>query len=223
MIPRVIAIDGPAASGKSSTAAAVAEALGWIHLDSGALYRALTWIAIDAGVSSPAAIIAAAEARHVGLVPHGGHLDVHIDGVDDIEAAIRSAPVNARVASIAALPSLRTWVNAHQQRAMTGSGSLVIDGRDIGTVVAPDAPLKIFLTATAEERARRRLRQRNDAVDPLLLASETSRLEERDRLDAARAVAPLRRAPDAIALDTTAMSFDEQVGRIVVLARLRFG
>ncbi|MGH7583576.1 MAG: (d)CMP kinase, partial [Gemmatimonadales bacterium] len=198
MIPRVIAIDGPAASGKSSTAAAVAAALEWTHLDSGALYRSLTWVAIDAGATDPTAIIAAANTRHVGVVPHGGHLDVHIDGVDDIEAAIRSAAVNARVATTAALPSLRAWVNAHQQRAIADFGSIVIDGRDIGTVVVPDAPLKVFLTATAEERARRRLRQRNDAIDPLFLAAETARLEERDRLDAARAAAPLRRAPDAV-------------------------
>ena len=149
---------------------------------------------------------------------HGSHLDVHLDGVDDVEAAIRSAAVNARVPSLAALPALRAWVNARQRGAIAEFGALVIDGRDIGTVVAPDAPLKIFLTATAAERARRRLLQRDGAVDPLLLAAETARLEERDRIDGARAAAPLRQAGDAVALDTTGMTFDAQVRRIVALA-----
>jgi len=215
---RVIAIDGPAASGKSTTAAAVAGALGWMHLDSGALYRALTWVAVERHLEDPAAIKAAAEALHVRLVRHGSHLDVHLDGVDDVEAAIRSAAVNARVPSLAALPALRAWVNARQRGAIAEFGALVIDGRDIGTVVAPDAPLKIFLTATAAERARRRLLQRDGAVDPLLLAAETARLEERDRIDGARAAAPLRQAGDAVALDTTGMTFDAQVRRIVALA-----
>jgi cytidylate kinase len=215
---RVIAIDGPAASGKTSTAAAVAGALGFAHIDSGSLYRALTWVAVRAGVRDPDVVIALASRLHVGLVPDGDTQRVHIDGLEDVEAALRTREVNARVSAIAATPPLRTWVNAKLRGVLEHSGNAVIDGRDIGTVVVPDAELKIYLTATPLARARRRLLQHGDITDPEQLAAETDRLAERDRLDAARAAAPLRRAPDAVELDTTEMSFEDQVDRIVALA-----
>ncbi|MGH7594091.1 MAG: (d)CMP kinase [Gemmatimonadales bacterium] len=217
---RVIAIDGPAASGKSSTAVAVARALGFAHIDSGSLYRALTWVAVRAGVRDPDVIIALAGRLNVRLVPHADTPRVHIDGVDDVEWAIRETEVNTRVSVIAAIPMLRDWVNV-QLRAVAAGGDAVIDGRDIGTVVVPDAGLKIFLTATAEARARRRLLQQGGIEGPAQLAAETARLAERDRLDANRAVAPLRQAADAVVLDTTESSFDEQVERVVALARER--
>lgn len=218
---RVIAIDGPAASGKSSTAAEVARALGFAHIDSGSLYRALTWVAVRAGVRDPDVIVALAARLHVGLVPDGDTQRVHLDGIEDVEAAIRDPEVNARVSAIAALPILREWVNVKLRDALAHGGNAVIDGRDIGTIVVPDAELKIYLTATPLARARRRLLQQGGITDPEQLAGETAKLAERDRLDAARAVAPLRQAPDAVVLDTTAMTFAEQVDRIVALASER--
>ena len=215
---RVIAIDGPAASGKSSTAAAVAEALGYAHIDSGSLYRALTWVAVRAGVRDPDVILALAARLHVGLVPHGDGRRVHIDGIEDAEFAIRGAEVNSRVSGIAAVAVFREWVNQNLRAALEHGGDAVIDGRDIGTVVIPDAELKIFLTATPLARARRRLLQRGGIEGPEQLAEETAMLAQRDRLDADRAVAPLRQASDAVVLDTTELSFGEQVERIVALA-----
>lgn len=218
---RVVAIDGPAASGKSSTAAAVAQAIGFVHIDSGALYRALAWVDAHDRVASAATILAAAAARHLHLHQVGLDVQVHIDGVTDVETAIRSPAVNAQVSAVAAMPALRAWVD-QQIRAVVGSvAGAVIDGRDIGTVVVPDAGLKIFLTATPEARARRRLLQRGHAIAAAQVAAEAARLAERDRLDSSRLVAPLRQAADAILLDTSGLEFAEQVGRIVALARER--
>ena len=214
----MIAIDGPAASGKSSTGAAVARALGFAHIDSGSLYRALTWVAVRAGVRDTDVIVALAARLHVEMVPDGDTLRVHIDGVDDVESAIRTTEVNAKVSTIAANPVLREWVNVKLREASAETDGVVIDGRDIGTVVFPDADIKVFLTATARARAERRMRQRSGAVDPLELAAETAKLAERDRLDSSRAQAPLREAPDAVVLDTTGLTFEEQVARIVALA-----
>ncbi|HEY3935497.1 MAG TPA: (d)CMP kinase [Gemmatimonadales bacterium] len=219
MTPGVLAIDGPAASGKSSTAAAVARQLGWVHIDSGALYRALTWVAVRRELSSPGPIIAAAEAAHIGLRPVQRGFEVQIDGVADVETALRAADVDTRVSGVAAMPVIRNWVDARLRDAVERFGPAVVDGRDIGTAVFPDAPIKIFLTASAAARAERRLRQLHGSVDPLLLAAETARLAERDRLDATRPVAPLRQAADAIVVDTTALTLDQQVARIIALAR----
>lgn len=222
---RVIAIDGPAASGKSTTAARVAERLGWAHLDSGALYRAVTLAAIDhlpAAERSGQRIVAVAEALPVRLVLVGRRFRPEVAGVD-AEGPIRSPRVTAHVSGVAALPEVRDWVNARQRRAVAEHpGGVVVDGRDIGTVVFPEAPLKVFLTASAEERARRRLVQRGEAADEAGLRQESRALEARDRADADRRVAPLRAAPDALLLDSTRLSLAEQVGKVVALARDRF-
>jgi len=236
---RVIAIDGPAASGKSSTAAAVARRLGWAHLDSGALYRAITLAALDNvrhplkdGLTvaedeereawSPQRLVALAEDLPVRLVLVGDAFRPEVAGVD-VENAIRSPRVTARVSEIAAIPEVRHWVNVQQREAvMTHPQGVVVDGRDIGTVVFPDAPLKVFLTATPDERARRRLAQRGDRVDPAELQRESDALGARDLADATRRVAPLRSAADAVSLDTTQLSMEEQVARVVTLARQRF-
>ncbi len=137
MTARVIAIDGPAASGKSSTAAAVAETAGFIHIDSGSLYRALTWVSVNRRVDDPPSIIAEAEALHVELRPSGQLLTLHIDGIDAIEPAIRSAEVNASVSAIAAMAPLRDWVNHRIRAVVERLAGAVIDGRAIGTVVVP--------------------------------------------------------------------------------------
>jgi cytidylate kinase len=230
---RVIAIDGPAASGKSSTAGQVAERLGWAHLDSGALYRALTLAALDnlgeegrrKSDAWPARQIVDLAARlPVRLVLAGKRFRPEVAGVD-VEEAIRSERVTRHVSVVAALPEVRTWVNAQQRRAVEGvevgggSGGTVVDGRDIGTVVFPEAPLKIFLTATPDERARRRLSQRGQAVDVDLVRRESQALAARDAADSNRPIAPLKPASDAVLLDTTALTLEQQVTRVVELAR----
>ena len=223
---RVIAIDGPAASGKSSTAAGVARALGWAHLDSGALYRAITLAALDGPDevgASPQRLVALAQALPVRLVLRGGAYRPEVAGVD-VGEAIRGERVTAHVSAVAAIPAVRDWVNARQREAATSHPQgVVVDGRDIGTVVFPEAPLKVFLTASPEARAARRLAQRGTAVSAAEVAREAQALAARDRADASRAVAPLRAARDAVQLDTTTLSFDEQVRRVVALAHERLG
>lgn len=224
-VVRVIAIDGPAASGKSSTAAFVAERLGWAHLDSGALYRALTLAALDRfgdGAAPEQRILALAEELPVRLVLSGSAFRPEVAGVD-VEAALRSARVTANVSAVAALPAVRSWVNARQRQAVQAHpDGVVVDGRDIGTVVFPDAPLKVFLTATPEERARRRLSQRGQPLDEGRVARESAELAARDHADATRPIAPLQAAPDAVVLDSTRLSLAEQVDQVVALAQQRF-
>lgn len=221
---RVIAIDGPAASGKSSTGVRVARELGWAHLDSGALYRAITLATIDHLTApwSAQRILAMAEELPVRLVLVGDTFQPEVAGVQ-VEAAIRSERVTQQVSAVAAIPEVRRWVNARQREAVAAHPEgVVVDGRDIGTVVFPDAVLKVFLTATAHERAKRRLTQRGQRVDDARLAEESLALEARDHADASRPVAPLKPAEDAVRLDSTRLSLDEQVKRVVALARERF-
>jgi len=230
---RVVAIDGPAASGKSSTASLVARRLGWAHLDSGALYRAITLAVLDnlgeqgAGSGerwSAERIIALAEDLPVRLVLVGDVFRPEVAGVD-VAQAIRSERVTQRVSEIAAIPEVRHWVNVQQREAVEGHPrGVVVDGRDIGTVVFPDAPLKVFLTASPEERARRRLAERRGGAaggGDAELRQEAEVLEARDRADSTRAVAPLRTAADAVVLDTTRLSLEQQVQAVVALARTR--
>ncbi|HTI04358.1 MAG TPA: (d)CMP kinase [Gemmatimonadales bacterium] len=229
---RVIAIDGPAASGKSSTAGRVAERLGWAHLDSGALYRALTLAALDnlgeggrrRGEEWPAQqVVAMAERLPVRLVLVGNRFRPEVAGAD-VEEAIRGDRVTRYVSVLAAIPEVRTWVNTQQRRAVEGAHErgVVVDGRDIGTVVFPEAPLKVFLTAHPDERARRRLFQRGQSVDVELVRRESQVLAARDAADSNRQFAPLKAADDAVLLDTTALTLEEQVAQLVELARRRF-
>ncbi|MGH7517479.1 MAG: (d)CMP kinase [Gemmatimonadales bacterium] len=228
----VLAIDGPAASGKSSTARSVAEALGFQHLDSGALYRGVTLVALElarqrgaAGadpldVVDPETILRSAEDRGLMLQPDGHGFSAYYAG-EPVDAAIRSEEVTAQVSAVSALAVIREWING-RLRAMVRAGmDVVVDGRDIGTVVFPEAELKVFLTATPQARAARRLVQQGSSADPAAIAREAHRLAARDRADSSRAVAPLSRADDAIELDTTELDFPEQVARIVALARSR--
>jgi len=225
---RVIAIDGPAASGKSSTAGLVADRLGWAHLDSGALYRALTLAALDnigaggRGKSewSGQRIVGLAERLPVRLVLVGARFRPEVAGAD-VEVAIRGERVTRHVSGLAAIPVVRTWVNAQQRRAVEGDEGrgVVVDGRDIGTVVFPEAPLKIFLTATPDERARRRLSQRGQAVDGDPMRRESQELAARDTADSTRTIAPLKPAPDAVLIDTTGLTLEQKVTRVVELAR----
>jgi CMP/dCMP kinase len=221
----VIAIDGPAASGKSSTARAVAAELGYRHLDSGAFYRALTLALLRSG-RDPAAWASLApgdlSALRVTSRPEAGGYALAIGG-EDVGAAIRSPEVNAGVSRVAALPAVRDWLLGALRDAAR-DGGLVADGRDIGTVVFPDAALKVFLVCAPEERALRRLREQGIAdPDDAEVRAEAARLLQRDALDSGRAVAPLLRAPDAVQLDTTALDFHAQVRAIVRFARSRIG
>jgi cytidylate kinase len=222
--PRVIAIDGPAGSGKTTTARAVARALGFAHLDSGALYRAVTLAGLEAGaVESVEGILAAAQAARVALVYVGDGFRPEADGVD-VSQAVRSAKVTDHVSRVASRPAVREWVNQRlRAAAATHPKGVVVDGRDIGTVVFPDAPLKVFLTASPEVRAERRLAQDGRAVNAESLQRAAGELRSRDDADRRRPVAPLKAAPDAVLLDSTGMSFEQQVGRILDLARNALG
>lgn len=230
----VIAIDGPSASGKSTTARAVAEALGFSHLDSGSLYRGVTLVGLresarrgreaedPLAVVGPEAILRAAEDRGLMLQPDGAGFAAYLEG-EPVDGEIRSASVTARVSAVSAVPVVREWINSRLRAMVRAGRDVVVDGRDIGTVVFPDAELKIFLTASAEARAGRRISQRGHPVDPDGLESEAAALAARDQADSTRIVAPLKAAPDAVPLDTTTMGFPEQVRFIVELARPIFG
>lgn len=214
--PLVVAIDGPAASGKSSTAKCVARELGVRHVDSGALYRAATaaMLRLDAesGRWSERGVLAAATA--VSLAPGDTTFHARLDG-QEAEEELRSGEVTARVSLVAKMPAVRAWVNEMVRRAAEGS-PVVVDGRDMGTAVFPKARVKVFLVADPFERARRRLIQRlerqpsDDEV-----AEEVDALVQRDAKDEAQTV----QAADAVLIDTTYLTQEEQVDRIVALAK----
>ena len=211
----VIAIDGPAASGKTTTARLVAEKLGYLHVDTGAMYRAVTLKVLRSGLSpaDAAGIARLLEATHVALRRDGPAIRVVLDG-EDVTAAVRTPDVTRAVSTVSRHRIVRGAM-VREQRAMGAAGGIVLEGRDIGTVVFPDADVKFFMTAGIEARARRRrdeLRARGESADIAQLVEE---IRERDRLDSTREESPLRRAEDAIEIDTSDMTIDDQV-RVVV-------
>lgn len=219
----IIALDGPAGSGKSSTARALAARLGYRHLDSGAFYRAITYAALQASIPPerwPSLTPGELDALQVhGHPSERGYL-LTVGG-RDVTREIRLPEVNAQVSRMAAVPAVREWLMGALREAGAGGG-LVADGRDIGTVVFPDAELKAYLVCAPRERARRRLlEQGRTEPDDADLAAEAERLMARDALDSARAVAPLAEAADAVRVDTTRLDFQEQVEALVRLARER--
>jgi cytidylate kinase len=222
----IIAIDGPAASGKSSTARAVAAALGYRHLDSGAFYRALTRAALERGIPVeqwPGLTRDEIAALAISSEPHEAGYRLRIAGEVIPDEALRTAAVNAHVSPMACVPAVRDWLFAALREAGKGGG-LVADGRDIGTVVFPEAGLKVFLTASPEARARRRLIERGHAApSEAEVRAEAERLASRDRIDSTRAIAPLRQDATARLIDTSELDFTEQVGRIVQLAQQMLG
>jgi cytidylate kinase len=221
----VVAIDGPAASGKSSTAQAVAEALGFSHLESGALYRGATLVGLRQRIEDAHLLVPALDHHRLALHHDGTHFTVWLEG-RSVEQEIRAPEVTSRVSAVSALPPVRDWVNQRLRSVAASGHSLVVDGRDIGTVVFPDALLKVFLTASPRTRASRRLAQRGEGETPAVLERETAALALRDEADSRRAVAPLKIAADAVPLDGTGLSFEAQVAEIVRLARdrmARFG
>jgi cytidylate kinase len=206
----IVAIDGPAGSGKSTVASTLARRLGFRHLDTGAMYRALAWLAQRDGteVSDGASLAALALAHPVSFGPDGS---VEVDG-EDVTAAIRMAEIDRLVPTVARHPEVRE-VMRERQRALAVGGNSVIEGRDIGSVVVPDAEVKVFLVADAEERARRRSAER-PGTDVDALAGELRARDERDAVNT-------RPADDAVLLDTTELTIDEVVERIEELVAVR--
>ena len=203
----VVAIDGPAGAGKSSIARRLARALGWAYLDSGALYRAVTWMALKRGVALDDEAALAELARGLDLeLEAGGALRVGGRGVTD---SIRRPRVTEAVSTVASVPAVRAVMVAHQRRFAAQNPRVVAEGRDMGTVVFPDADVKIYLDADTGERARRRLRQEGEVAEGADEASVRAGIEARDQHDQSREVAPLRVAEDAWTLDTSQMTLDE--------------
>lgn len=207
----VIAIDGPSASGKGTVAALVAQSLGFHYLDSGAIYRVTAYAAQRAGVALEDEVALAALARQLQLRFQGG--DVFLAGkpVGDV---IRSEEAGRAASRIAALPALRLAL-LERQRAFRISPGLVADGRDMGSVVFPNATLKVFLTASAEERAQRRYKQLIEKGLDANLAALLQDLKERDARDAARSAAPLQQTADAVLLDTTGLNIQQAVQQVL--------
>jgi cytidylate kinase len=215
----IIAIDGPVGSGKSTVARRVAEMLGYTHLDSGAMYRAVGLKALRTGVplDSPERLSALAEAARIDLVPRDGMLRVLLDG-EDVTEAIRSPEVSHAASVVAVVPGVRHPMVAEQRRA-GAQGGVVMEGRDIGTVVFPDADLKIFLDASPEVRATRRQREHEEKGERMDLETVLAEVHARDQRDREREMSPLVRASDAVLVDNTAMDAEETARAIVLLAR----
>jgi cytidylate kinase len=206
----VVAVDGPAGSGKSTVSRRLATALGARYLDTGAMYRAVTWAVLRDGVDPADADSVAKIADHVtidiGTDPGAPH--VSVDGTA-VDRPIRGPEVTAAVSAVAAVPAVRARLVAQQREIIAAERRIVVEGRDIGTVVAPDADLKVYLTASAAERGRRRSAENAGDLD-----TTVADLARRDKLDSSRAADPLRRADDAVVLDTTALGIDEVVARL---------
>jgi len=220
----VIAIDGPSGSGKGTVSRRVAAALGWHLLDSGALYRLValagSLAGLDAADRAGHAALARCMAVRFDVDEHGDEV-VYLDG-RPVTGEIRTEAAGESASRVAAWPEVRTGLLERQRRFAEPPG-LVADGRDMGSIVFPSAGLKLFLTASAEERARRRYKQLKDKGLSVNLAALSAEIAERDRRDATRAVAPLVAVDDAIVIDSTGMNVDAVVARVLELARVRFG
>jgi CMP/dCMP kinase len=217
----VIAIDGPSGSGKSTVARRVAADLQLRYLDTGAIYRALTWSVLDKAVDPDNidAVLAVASTAQIRVSTDPHTQAVSVDG-RDVAAAIRGPAVTRAVSAVSAVPQVRERLVA-LQRAIIGAGGIVVEGRDIGTVVAPDSPVKIFLTASAETRAARRSADAQSTADDRDVSSVQADLARRDALDSTRAASPLTMAPDAVQLDSTSMDEDAVVARVLDLVGQR--
>ncbi len=214
----IIAIDGPSGAGKGTVARAVAARLGYRHIDTGAMYRALAWKALHDGVDLGGEVAVAALGERAAFDVEDGRVD--IDG-HDVQTAIRTPEIDKAAAAVARHPAVRRVLVA-RQRSYGAGGGVVMEGRDIGTAVFPEADVKIYLDASPEERARRR------AADPAHTSSKSAQLSEvatalaeRDRSDSTRAVSPLAVAPDATLIDTTGVPVDRVVEQVLALVTSR--
>lgn len=211
----VVAIDGPAGGGKSTVARAVAAALGWDYVDTGAMYRAFALAALERDIdpTDDAALGALAGAVRIEML----HDRVYLDGVD-VTTRIRGPEVTAAVSEVSAQPAVRA-VMARRQQELAEARNVVMEGRDIGTTVAPSAEVKVYLTASLPVRAERRARQLGLSATPSALADVESSLEGRDRADSLRETSPLARADDALIVDSTDLDIDTVVALIVERVR----
>ena len=215
----IIAIDGPVGSGKSTLARRVAEMMGYVYIDTGAMYRALALKALRRGISLDAseALVELARETRIDLRAESGSQSVYLD-CEDVTAAIRTPEVSQAASKVAVVGGVRHVLVAEQRRAGE-QGGVVMEGRDIGSVVFPDADLKIFLTASPEVRAERRWREHQQKGDSIDLARTLEEIHERDARDRERQSSPLVRAPDAVVVDSTAMDPEEAARLVVMLAK----
>jgi cytidylate kinase len=216
----VIAIDGPAASGKTTTARLVAAKLGYLLVDTGAMYRALALKSLREGIgpSDAAGLEALARSTEVTLEPRSDGARVFLDG-REVTGEIRTPDVSERASRIAEHPGVRARM-VELQRALGASGGVVVEGRDIGTVVFPDADVKVYLVASSGERAERRRKDLAEAGrEPPAVADVLADIDARDRRDSNRAVSPLRKAEGAVEIDTTSLGIEEQVEAVLGIVR----
>jgi cytidylate kinase len=211
----IIAIDGPSGAGKGTVARAVAAALGYVHVDSGAMYRAVGWKALRDQLPLDDEAAVAALAQHSRVVVSDGR--VTIDDVD-VTREIRTPVIDRAATSVARLPSVRSVLVRHQ-RDMAERGGIVMEGRDIGTVVFPHADVKIYLDASAEERARRRATDPAHTGGPVQVADVATMLSQRDEMDRTRTTSPLYAAKDAVIVDTTAKPINAVVAEVMEIIR----
>ena len=206
-----IAIDGPSGAGKGTVARAIAAALGYRHVDSGAMYRAVGWKALANAcpLDDESAVARIAEQSHIDIAAER----VSIDGID-VTKAIRTPEIDRAAAAVARLPRVRSVLVA-RQRQLGADGAIVMEGRDIGTVVFPEADVKIYLDASMEERARRRALDPSHSGGPMAVAEVATALTARDELDRTRSASPLYAAKDAIVIDTTAHSVEQVVQQVL--------
>jgi cytidylate kinase len=217
----IIAIDGPAGAGKSTIASRLARKLGYVNLESGAMYRALALKAIewDASFDEEAPLVNLAHNSRIQLEPAMGGNCVLLDG-RDVTQRVRETDVTEGASRVSVHPKVREWM-VLRQREMGAGGGVVMEGRDIGTVVFPNAELKIFLEATPEARAERRSKEHLEKGEPVDAAKALEEIHQRDQRDSERRVSPLVRAADAVLVDNTAMDVEETARLIVQLARER--
>lgn len=214
-----IAIDGPAGAGKSTVARWVAERLGYIYIDTGAMYRAVTWKSLERGLRPDAIsdIVDIARQTTIELIPSSVGQKVLVDGLD-VSEAIRSQTVTHSVSQVSSIAQVRE-ILVRKQQDMAANKGIVMDGRDIGTKVIPDAEVKVFLTASVRRRAERRLLELKSKQVSITLPELEQEIEQRDRMDAGRAVSPLMKASDAVLLDSTEMDIPQVVESILALCR----
>lgn len=218
-----IAIDGPASAGKSTVAKLVAKSLGYVYCDTGAMYRCVTLMALREGVAvdDAAAVTALLPDVTINFKPSPEGQLVFLNG-EDVSLAIRQQDVTNNVSAVSAIPAVREALTNHQ-RDIAAKGNIVMDGRDIGTTVLPDAELKVFMIASVEERARRRFFDNKEKGIDIPMATLEEEIAARDHKDSTRKVSPLKQADDAVLLDTTPLSIDEVVAEIISLYKSRQG